>query len=301
MLNAGSAHRQIARSLGCAPSTVTRLAARLGRHALLLQAHALESLGEIREPVVLDHLETFVVRQEEALGLATPVGQGSWFVYAIDPAPHRRGGRRSAAQKAAFKQSPVRFGAGSHRRSAERVLDLLLEKTPNGGHLDLISDGHPAYRKAIDGSPLRDRVRHHVYVNPSRGSKGSPRSAEARIRDRQMRPVDALHSLIRHSNAHQRRETIAFGRRTNAVVERGFLMLIWRNFVKKVTERRPDPTTAAMELGLTRAQWSWERVLAQRLFPSRVSLPPGWNKVYRRGWITASIGRNTTHRCRFAF
>lgn len=36
-LVAGSAHRQIARSLGCAPSTVTRLAARMGRHALLLQ------------------------------------------------------------------------------------------------------------------------------------------------------------------------------------------------------------------------------------------------------------------------
>ncbi len=70
MLNAGSAHRQIARSLGCAPSTVTRLSARLGRHALLLQAHALDTLGEIGEPVALDHLETFVVRQEEALGLA---------------------------------------------------------------------------------------------------------------------------------------------------------------------------------------------------------------------------------------
>ena len=57
-LNAGSAHRQIARSLGCAPSTVTRQAARLGRHALLLQALALQRLPRIAEPVVLDHFET---------------------------------------------------------------------------------------------------------------------------------------------------------------------------------------------------------------------------------------------------
>ena len=39
-LNAGAGHRQIARSLGCAHSTVNRLSARLGRHALLLQARA---------------------------------------------------------------------------------------------------------------------------------------------------------------------------------------------------------------------------------------------------------------------
>ena len=106
---------------------------------------------------------------------------------------------------------------------------------------------------------------------------------------------------MRHSSAHHRRETIAFGRRTNALLERGFLMVVWRNFVKKVTERRRDPVTAAMEIGLTQAQWSWDRVLARRLFPDRLQLPPGWSKVYRREWITASIGPNTLHRARYAF
>src|SRR5262245_13432192 len=51
-LQAGSAHRQIARSLGCAPSTVTRLSARLGRHAMLLMARSLEHLrGGLTEPI----------------------------------------------------------------------------------------------------------------------------------------------------------------------------------------------------------------------------------------------------------
>jgi hypothetical protein len=300
-LNAGSAHRQIARSLGCAPSTVTRLAARLGRHALLLQALALEQLPAIDEPIVLDHFETFVERQEQALGLATTVGQNTWFVYGIDPAPHRRGGKRSPAQKTRLTSKPVMAHRGSVRRSTERVLDLLLSKVPESRRLRLVSDGHPAYLRAVKAHSQRSRIEHWIYPNPPRGPKGSEPSPEARVRDRQMRAADALHSLTRHTCAHHHRETIAFGRRTNALVERGFLMVIWRNFVKKVTERRPDRTTTAMEIGLTDSQWDWERVLARRLFPDRLRLPGGWDKVYRREWITSSIGPNTLHRPRHAF
>jgi len=299
MLNAGSAHRQIARTLDCAPSTVTRLAARLGRHALLLQARALEHLRTIDEPVGLDHLESFVARQEEALGLATPVGRGTWFVFGVDPAPHRRGGRRTPAQRRKLKRSPVPRHAGSHRKSTERVLEMLTDKLPDGGCLDLVSDGHPAYREAVAKNARR--IVHRIYVNPARGPKGSKRSYAARVRDREMRAVDALHGLIRHTCSHHRRESPAFGRRTNAIVERMFLMIVWRNFVKKVTERRRDPTTSAMEIGLCQARWSWDRVLAQRLFPARVALPRGWMKVYRRNWITPSIGPNTLHRRRFAY
>jgi len=299
-LNAGSAHRQLARSLGCAPSTVTRLAARLGRHALLLQALALEHLC-VDEPVNLDPLVTFVVRQEQALDLATPVGQQSWFCYGIDPAPHRRGGRRSPAQKAKLRIAPVQIDRASRRRSARRVLDALLEKVPEGGQLFLVTDADPELGRAVATHPRRSRIVHRVYPNPPRGSKGSPPSPEARLRDRQMRAVDVLHSLMRHTLAHLRRETIAFGRRTNAMVERMFLTIVWRNFVKKVAERSRDPVTPAMRKGLTDSQWSWERVLARRLFRGRVELPPGWDKVYRREWITTSIGPNTLHRARYAF
>ena len=295
-LNAGSAHRQIARSLGCAPSTVTRLAARLGRHALLLQALALQQLPKITEPVVLDHFETFVVRQEEALGLATPVGQHSRFVYGVDPAPHRRGGRRTPAQKRKLLAKPLQVRPGAFARSTARVLELLLEKVPPGRRLRLVSDAHPAYPGALARCPERSRIDHHVYPNPPRGPKGSRRGLRARARDRQMGVVDALHGLLRHTCAHHRRETIAFGRRTNAVLERAFLALVWRNFVKKVAERWRERITPAMQAGLTDRQWSWERVLAQRLFSGRLGLPPGWNKVYRRDWITPSIGPNTVHR-----
>jgi FixJ family two-component response regulator len=52
----GSAHRQIARTLGCAPSTVTRSAARLGRHAMLLLATARRALAaSVAEAFVTRH------------------------------------------------------------------------------------------------------------------------------------------------------------------------------------------------------------------------------------------------------
>jgi hypothetical protein len=78
-------------------------------------------------------------------------------------------------------------------------------------------------------------------------------------------------------------------------------MAVWRNFIKGVSERRPDPTTPAMRLGVTDRAWSWRDVLSHRRFPGRLTLPEGWMKVYRRGWITPAVGRNAPHALRHAF
>ncbi|MCP3979260.1 MAG: hypothetical protein GY716_08030 [bacterium] len=83
--------------------------------------------------------------------------------------------------------------------------------------------------------------------------------------------------------------------------ERVPLMAVWRNFIKHVTERRNDPTTPAMRVGLTRAPWSWTDVLAKRRFPWRISMPEGWMKIYRRRWITPAVGRNQRHDLKHAF
>jgi len=116
-----------------------------------------------------------------------------------------------------------------------------------------------------------------------------------------MFPVDLLHKLWRHTQAHHRRETIAFGRRSNAVMERGFLYIVWRNFVKRISERTRAPITPAMQLGLVPRPLEWLQVFSQRLFPQRIRLPRGWMKVYRRGWITPAVGRNLAHNLVQAF
>ncbi len=301
-LQAGSAHRQIARSLGCAPSTVTRLSARLGRHALLLLARSLRHLeGSLEEPIVLDHFETFEFTQDYPFGIATPVGSESWFVYGLDPAPHARSGTRSPAQQARLARRPARPLRGGYEASSARIIKLLLALKSAGGPVELIGDGHPAYDRAAQRSGRAADLRLYRFPNPPRGPKGAPRSPEAVARDRAMFPVDALHALLRHSAAHHRRETIAFGRRLNALMERLFLTAVWRNFVKRRSERKPDPTTPAMRLGLAAERWPWRRVLAKRLFPGREKLPRSWRDLYNRDWTTPVLPDNTRHRLHQAY
>jgi transposase-like protein len=231
-LQGGSAHRQIARTLGCAPSTVTRLAARIGRHCMLLLERALQSIDPpLTEAIVLDHFETFEFTQDFPFGVATAVGSASWFVYAIDPAPHRRTGRRSPAQQKRLDRRPARQHHGGYEASSLRMIRRLLSLNGDAGTLKLIADDHPAYRAAVARLDEPDRVQLETRPNPKRGPKGSPRSSEAVARDQALFPADLLHALCRHSLAAHKRQTIAFGRRLNALMERFFVFIAWRNFV----------------------------------------------------------------------
>jgi len=271
-LQAGSAHRQLARTLGCAPSTVTRLSARLGRQ------------GKLDEPVVIDHFETFELTQDLPFGVALPVGARSWFIYGLEAAPHARTGRRTEAQERRRRRRPPRSARGGYSGSITRMLDRLLPLVPSGRILHLRGDGHPAYQWSVRKHSASGRMHLECHPNPPRGPKGSPRSKRAVARDRAMFPVDSLHGLLRHSLAAHRRETIAFGRRLNALAERLFLAIIWRNFVKKISERRSDPTTPAMIVGVADNPWSWSRVLARRIFPWRTPVGGSWEEIYRRDW-----------------
>jgi len=301
-LEAASAHRQLARTLGCAPSTVTRLSARLGRHALLLLSRALQSLHDhLQEPVVIDHFETFELSQDLPFGVALPVGARTWFIYGLEPAPHARTGKRTAVQERRRRRRPPRPARGGYAGSITRMLDRLLPLVPSGRVLHLRGDGHPAYARSVRAHAGARRMHLESHPNPPRGPKGSPRSARAKARDRAMFPVDCLHGLLRHSLASHRRETIAFGRRLNALAERLFLAIIWRNFVKKRSERRSDRTTPAMLAGVTDRPWSWKRVLAQRIFPDREPAGGVWEEIYRRDWPTPSLPANTRHRAVFTY
>mgnify|MGYP003334206474 CR=1 FL=1 len=266
LLVAGAALRQIARHLGCAPSTVQRLSVRLGRHATLFQRRAYHEIKRIEEPVVFDHFESFVRSQVERLGVGTPVGQGSWYVFPLSAARYRGSTRRSR-RKRALQRAIEPTSPGAVVRSAEKTLEMLLRKVD--GELDLVSDDHPAYRSAA--GRCGGRIRHRVYANPDRSPGREVR--RARSRNREVFAGDLLHKLMRHCQAHHRRETIAFSRRLNALLERAFLLVVWRNFVKGRSERRTREATPAMQVGLTDERWSWSRVLAQRLFPSRIELP----------------------------
>ncbi|MGH9750953.1 MAG: transposase, partial [Candidatus Polarisedimenticolia bacterium] len=224
-LVAGSAHRQIARSLGCHHSTVTRRSRRLGRHALLLHQLALNDLT-LSEPVVVDDFDSCAGSQYFPCTLPTATGASSWFLYGFDCARERRRGSMSPLQKrrrARLEQLYGRPGRGA-LTAAFRSLIQGLPAARNGLHL--VADDDRAIRRAVEALP---HVTLTAYPNPVRGPKGAPRSREARERDAALFPNDQRHRFLRHSQAAHRRETIAFGRSDNGLAERLALFLVWRN------------------------------------------------------------------------
>jgi hypothetical protein len=258
-------------------------------------------LGSVEEPFVLDHFETFESTQDYPFGIATLVGSRSWFVYDLDPAPHRRTGKITAAQHERLADRPRRRTYGGYLGSSRRVIERMLPLARPELRICLRGDGHKAYDRAAAEPQAAERVTLERYPNPPRGPKGSQRSPEARLPDARLFPVDLLHKLVRHSMAHQRRETIAFGRRLNAVMERFFVLAVWRNFVKRRSERRRWSITPAVDAGLTGEAWPWTRVLSRRLFPARTPTPVTWAYLYRRLWPTPVFPVNSQHRLSRAF
>jgi hypothetical protein len=255
------------------------MAERLGRHAILFHRRCLESLPGITEAVVHDHFETFIGRQDHALGVGTAVGSKSWFVYDVDPAPHTGSGRRPDHQAAELLVPNRPYVA-----SIGRSFSVLLPKVHEPEKLCSIVDGRVDYRAAVMCQALRDRVVLRVYPNPKRGPKGTPRSPEAIERDDAMFPVDQLHQLIRHTCADHKRETLAFGRRLESILGRAHLVAVWKNLIKSRSERKLIRRTPAMGLGMTDERWRWERVLSRRLFVSRSELPISARKLYEKRW-----------------
>lgn len=283
-LAAGSAHRQIARSQHCSKTSVTRMAERLGRHAILFHARCRRELPVLRETIVHDHFEVFVGRQDRALGIGTAVGAQSWFVFDVDPAPHRGSGRRPDRKTVRDVIAPPK---GAYVQSIRRTFRGLIAHVSEAEPLVCNVDGREDYRQAVRTGDLKSRVVLRVYPNPKRGPKGTPRSPEAIERDRAMFPVDSLHQLLRHTCSDHKRETIAFGRRLESIMGRAHLIAVWKNFIKSRSERRPDRTTPAMRLGLTDTPWRFARLLSWRLFPARERVSDSARAIYRKRWTRA--------------
>ncbi len=264
------ADRQIAHALHCAPSTPSRLMPRIGQHLSLFHAVTTRDLT-IDEPVVTDDLETFIVSQTTQHAINLPVGQTSWFIYGLDDAIHFCGGRL-AARRRREKKRLIRDGAAPRRgergRAFRRLLDRLLARAT--GTLHLVSDAHPVYASVIARHPERDRIRHEVHPNPKNRRKDRPRTPEEIARDEAMFASDQLHRLARHSQAHDRRETIAFARSRCMALYRHVVLLVWRNYVKRVSERKPWKGTAAMRVGLATRPIGWDEIFRRRIFPRHV-------------------------------
>jgi len=284
-LLACSGYRQIAREARCSPTTVLTHAARLGRHALLWHERHRPS-GPIREPLVIDGFESFAHSQYHPLHLNLVVGTPSHFTYAFTHTELRRKGRMTAQQKRRRAWLEAVYGRPDPRgiETGMRAALRLAARAPQT--LRLHSDEHDDYPRALRG--LGHNIQHE-----------RTSSLEARTAGNPLFPVNRLDLLLRHNSANHKRETIAFSKRHQSVVERCAWLLAWLNWSKPFSERHGGGTPA-MRLGLSTRPIPIRELLRSRLFPTRVPLPEPWDEYYGGRVRTRRIRNERRHCLRLA-
>lgn len=281
-----SGFRQIAREFEVSPQTVLTHAARLGRHCLLVHEN-LRPRDPLGEPLVLDGFESFEFSQFHPTRYHVLAGQHSHFFHGFTDSELRRSGRMTVRQKHRRAALEQRYGRPDPRASERDVAELFRIAVPGAHALVLHSDEHPDYPRALRRLP-------HLRVDHRTTS-----SRAARTPRNPLFPINLLDLLIRHSGANHKRETIAFSKRRQSAIERLWVLLVWRNYLKSFSERRRDGTPA-MRLGVCERRWSVAELLVQRLFPTRLALPERWARYYWRQVQTRRIPHGATHRRRYA-
>ena len=285
-LLACSGYRKIARSLRCAHTTVMRHSARLGRHALLYLRQN-RPPGPLTEALVGDGFESFAFSQYSPCHLNVVVGSESHYCYGFTHSELRRKGRMTEGQKrrrAALERTLSR----PDPKAIEKGMALALElAVPEPQALCFRSDEHDAYPRALM------RLTEHRFAHERTSS------LEARTAGNPLFPVNRLDLLLRHNSANHKRETIAFSKRHQGVVDRGAWLIVWQNFSKQFSERR-GLGTPAMRLGLRDRPVPLREILRWRLFPGRVELPEEWARYYRGEVATRYLKNERRHRLKLA-
>lgn len=283
-----SGYRQLAREARCSPTTVMRHAARLARHALLyLQAQ--RPAGPLAEALVVDGFESFAHSQYQPLHLHLVVGAQSHYVYAFTHTELRRKGRMTAPQKRRRAELEERYGRPDPRGIERGMATALALAVPAPQPLTVRSDEHDAYPRALAHLAHRGYVIRHEPTS----------SRQARTAGNPLFAVNRLDLLLRHNSANHKRETIAFSKRHQGVVERAAWLILWQNFSKPFSERHGGGTPA-MRLGLTSRPLPIRELLSRRLFPSRVELPAEWTRYYRGEVPTRRLRNERRHRLKLA-
>ncbi|MCB1183356.1 hypothetical protein KDM41_07975, partial [bacterium] len=276
-----TANRQIARDLGVAPTTVDRHVARLGRHCMLFHLDRIRDLAPPRE-IVVDGFESFEWSQYHPIHHHLAVGKETDFFYYFTDSPLRRKGRMTAAQK--NRRMALESALGRpNPKAIENDMKELLEVVLRGRRsARVLSDDHPAYRRAI--RRMNVRIEHAVTPGTAYRDRNNP-----------LWEVNLLDLLIRHSSANHKRETIAWSKRRQSSAERLAILLVWRNYMKGRREKVRGSPTPAMELGIMAERLVPEELFKKRLFATRTEMPARWRAYYDRAVETKPVANCRRH------
>ena len=282
----GASNRQIARIIGCAPSTVDNQLARLGRHSILFHRHMMKKASPFVD-VVVDGLVTFEYSQYFPYELVAAADRESSFVIHFAEAERRRSGTMTPYQKMKrqFLESVhLRADPQSVMKAMVEVLSVSLAGAIKA---QVWSDKHKTYPFAIRRIRFCE-IEHHTIDSRRKRTTRNP-----------LFEINCLDMLIRHCLKDHTRETIAFGKRRQHSVYRMAIFLVWRNYIKMRREKRCR-MTPAMLVGLTNRPLREEDILSRRLFVKQIELPQLWADYYWRRIRTRALPVNRGHELAYA-
>ncbi len=284
-LIACSGYRQIARDLGISPTTVLRQTERLGRHCLLF--HERLRPREPLEPLVVDGFETFEYSQYTPVHFNTAVGARSHYIYGFTDSELRRRGRMTPQQRIRREEVETQFGRPDPRSIEREMAALVSLVAPGDAPLTIYCDEHPAYPRAfasLQGRPLTRLTTH---------------SNVARTPQNPLFPANLFDLVVRHSSANHKRETIAFSKRRQSAAERLFVLVVWRDYIKPLSERRRDETPA-QRLGDPETQADGRGCTRGAALPHPRGAPGALGAHYWRLTPTRRIPNGRKHTCKYA-
>ena len=281
-----SGFRQIAAGLEVSPQTVARHAARLGRQSLLFHEQ-MRSKKVVAEPLSLDSFVSFTYSQFSPTHFHFAMGRTSHFAYGFTESQVRRSGTMTPAQRACRAFLERTLGRPDPKAREKDVAALVAIVGERAGRIDLTTDEDQAYPRAIRRSGLP--------IDQSTVSSKAPRTTS--------NPLFAsnLHDLqVRHGSSNHKRETIGFSKRVASSIERMWLHLVWKNYVKSFSEKTRGETPA-QQAGFTKRKWSFREVFRRRRFPDRIVLPERWKAHFAATTSTWGFGSGKTNPLVFAY
>ena len=282
----GMANSQIARALGCAPSTVDNQLSRLGRLCLLFHRHLpLQTSPAV--DIVADGLVSFEYSQHFPFEHLIAVETDTSFIRHFTDAPLRRSGRMTDRQKKRRAELEAALGKPDPK-AVEKAMREVFEVSLEGAEKAIVrTDKHKAYPRAL--RRVECEIEHRTTDSRSH-----------RDRHNEMFEINSLDRFLRHSSANHTRETLAYSKRRQRASERLAIFTVWKNCIKLRWERGTH-STAAMLKGLLDRRLKVGDVLRKRLFPSHIPLPPRWREYYQGLVTTPVLGKNRRHMLKYAY
>jgi hypothetical protein len=249
-------HRQSARLLSCSRKTVLSRVELLGRHARELHTHLLERARPStfdRRSFQLDELETFEhSRRLAPLTVPVLIDRVSRFVLdaRVAPLPARGDLRPSDRRRKLVRESTLGKRKSGSRAAVAACFEQLAKATRGrmGGLVQ--TDRKSSYRRIV--RDLLPGWAHERFSSKLERSPGNPLFA-----------INHTLAMLRDGLSRLVRRTWAGPKRASALDHHVWIWIAWRNYVRPITNRSPQ-TSSAMALGVLDRKLSIRELLGLR-------------------------------------